>query len=117
MPPVPDIIGATICIIQSTKLCLVARSGTPRCQHQGKLMDTQQILGKFIKEELAFGQGAVDFTVDDALIEQGIIDSLGILKLSTFVEKEFGIRIDDEDLVPENFENIAALAHFIDSKK
>jgi len=54
---------------------------------------------------------------DDAhLLETGIIDSLGILEIVSFVEQEFKISISDEDLVPENFRSIASLATFIVSK-
>lgn len=48
----------------------------------------------------------------DSLLESGIVDSLGILEIVAFLEKEFGITISDEELVPENFESIESLAKF-----
>jgi len=48
----------------------------------------------------------------DSLLESGIVDSLGILEIVGFLEKEFGIAISDDELVPENFESIESLAKF-----
>jgi acyl carrier protein len=56
------------------------------------------------------------FTDDDHLLERGIIDSLGILEVVSFVEQEFKLSISDEDLVPDNFRSIASLATFVVSK-
>ena len=53
----------------------------------------------------------------DSLLDSGIIDSLGILDLATFVEREFGVTLTDEELVPENFDSLDALSSFLDRKK
>ncbi len=53
---------------------------------------------------------------DDPLLKGGLIDSMGILELVTFVEKEFGIVVSDEDLLPENFGSIRSLTEFVHNK-
>ena len=53
----------------------------------------------------------------DPLLSHGIIDSLGILEVVAFVEREFGITVADEELVPESFESIASIAGFVDAKR
>ena len=53
---------------------------------------------------------------EESLINSGVIDSLGVLDLVTFLEKEFEITGSDDDLVPKNFESIAGLASFVRSK-
>jgi len=53
---------------------------------------------------------------DEPLLGNGLIDSLGILEVVTFVEKEFGIVVSDEDLTPENFGSIHNLANFVHNK-
>lgn len=53
---------------------------------------------------------------DEPLLKNGLIDSLGILEVVTFIEKEFGIIIADEDLLPENFGSIHSLADFVHNK-
>ncbi len=54
---------------------------------------------------------------DDSLLELGIIDSVKMLDLIAFIEKEFAITVDDDDLFPENFDSINAIVNYIQSKK
>ena len=54
---------------------------------------------------------------EEPLLENGILDSLGILDLVTYLEEEFGISVDDEELVPDNFQNIKRLASFVSEKQ
>src|SRR6267143_357230 len=49
---------------------------------------------------------------DTALLEKGILDSLGILDVVGFLENEFSIMIADEELVPENFQSLSTLSSF-----
>jgi len=53
---------------------------------------------------------------DDSLLGSGIVDSLGVLDLVAFVEGEFGITIDAEELLPENFQSISSLTCFVKTK-
>jgi acyl carrier protein len=50
------------------------------------------------------------------LLESGIVDSLGMLDLVSFLEKSFSIQIADEELTPENFATIASLTDFVKRK-
>jgi acyl carrier protein len=56
---------------------------------------------------------------DDAssFLDRGVIDSTGVLELVSFVEAEYGIAVADEDIVPDNFDSIDALAGFVARKK
>jgi acyl carrier protein len=56
---------------------------------------------------------------DDAvsLLRAGIIDSTGVLELVTHVEREYGINVPDDDLVPANFDSINALVEFVQRKR
>ena len=53
---------------------------------------------------------------EDPLLKNGLIDSLGILEVVTFLEKEFGIVVSDEELLPENFGSIHSLSSFVQQK-
>ncbi len=53
---------------------------------------------------------------DCPLILEGILDSMGIVSLLGFIEKRFSIRIDNDELVPENFETLLAISKLIESK-
>jgi len=50
---------------------------------------------------------------DEHLLANGIVDSLGILDLVGYLEREFGITITDEDLVPEHFESLRRITKFV----
>jgi acyl carrier protein len=52
----------------------------------------------------------------DPLLESGVLDSLGVLDLVSFVEQEFSVHVADDELVPENFQTIDRIAAFVASK-
>ena len=54
---------------------------------------------------------------DEPLLQNGVLDSLGILELVSCLEQEFGISVDDEDLAPDNFQTIERLAAFVAEKR
>lgn len=66
-----------------------------------------------IVETFLFGEprGAMEDT--DSLMENGIIDSLGVLELVTRIEEKYGIKVEDEELIPENLDSIASLSNFV----
>jgi acyl carrier protein len=53
---------------------------------------------------------------DTMIFKEGILDSMGLMTLITFLEEEFGIATQDTDLVEENFETIAAITNFVTQK-
>lgn len=55
-------------------------------------------------------------TVEDDLLESGLIDSLGILDLVSYLEQEFGIVMADDELTPEHFQCVDRLAQFVEFK-
>ncbi len=53
---------------------------------------------------------------EEALLDSGVVDSLGILEIVNFLEEEFKVAITDEELLPENFSSIQTLAIFVEQK-
>ena len=53
---------------------------------------------------------------DDSLLVQGIVDSLGVLEVVTFIETEFQLTITDDELLSDHFESIASMADFVAQK-
>lgn len=80
-------------------------------------MTDADALREFISRELPGGRPPEELTDDLPLIRERVIDSLGIFQLVAFIESEFGVEIDDDEVVLENFETIAALVDFIESKR
>ena len=54
-----------------------------------------------------------DFTNDESFLRSGTIDSTGMLELISFVETNFDLEIDDEELVPENLDSVDNLVGFL----
>jgi len=53
---------------------------------------------------------------DASLIEQGIVDSLGVLEIVAFIETQFSIILEDDEMLGENFDSIASLTAFVQAK-
>jgi len=52
-----------------------------------------------------------------SFLEDGIVDSTGILELLLFVEETFGIQVEDEEVIPDNFDSVERLNRYIHTKK
>ena len=77
--------------------------------------NTASRIHTFIAEDLLMGQG-VEFGNDDSLLEEGIIDSLGLLEVVTFIEGEFAIAVEDEEVTLDNFGSVGAIASYVESR-
>lgn len=71
----------------------------------------------FVVETFLFGDTATEVPEQGSFIEQGIIDSTGILELVAFVEDTFGITVADAEILPANFDSIARVAEFVARKR
>jgi len=74
------------------------------------------VIAKFIADELLPGKGIDEVGFDESLIDSGILDSLALVRLITFVEDRFAITVRDDDVVPENFQTIGAIEAYIRKK-
>jgi acyl carrier protein len=77
--------------------------------------DLKNKIKSFIIENFLFGN-ANGLSNDTSFLEEGIIDSTGVLELITFLEDEFSITVDDEELIPENLDSIDNVAVFVEKK-
>ncbi len=81
-------------------------------------LSDQEIKSKirdFIVENFLFGS-ADELNDDSSFLDGGIIDSTGVLELVEFLEEDFSISIDDEELIPENLDSINNVAAFLKTK-
>lgn len=80
------------------------------------MSDTKEKVRAFIVENFMFGndEGLSD---DTSFLEQGIIDSTGVLELVDFLEEAFSIKVDDEELIPENLDSIQNLVVYLSKKQ
>jgi acyl carrier protein len=71
----------------------------------------------FIVENFLFGNREKLPADDDSFLQKGLIDSTGILEVVNFIEEKFGIRVEDDELLPENLDSVRSLAGFIARKR
>ncbi|MCF6267860.1 MAG: acyl carrier protein [Desulfuromusa sp.] len=80
------------------------------------MSDTKTKIRTFIVENYLFGDddGLEETT---SFLDEGIIDSTGILELIDFISEEFSIEVEDEELIPENLDSINNVTKFIATKQ
>jgi acyl carrier protein len=66
----------------------------------------------FIRTELIYDDEK-DFDESTNLIERGIVDSMSLVRLISFLEENYNIQVQDEDIVPENFSSLNTIAGFL----
>jgi acyl carrier protein len=70
----------------------------------------------FIVETFPTGRGKIQLDDQTSFLESGIIDSTGVLELVAFLEDDFGIIVEDSELVPENLDSISNICGYLESK-
>jgi acyl carrier protein len=77
-------------------------------------MAIDEILRKYISEEK--GITFDDIGNDTSLLESGLIDSVNMVQILSFIEEQFGIKVEDNELIPENFDTINSIFNLIKGK-
>jgi acyl carrier protein len=78
-------------------------------------MTIQERVRHFIEENFYVSDPA-ELADDTLLLTSGIVDSTGMLEIIAFLEADFGIRITDEETIPENLGSVACIAGFMEKK-
>ena len=72
---------------------------------------------EFIKTEVNPDCNLEGLGDDEPLVDSGIIDSLGILKIMAFLDEEFGVDLSDQQITPDNFKNITSICSLVEKNK
>ena len=80
-------------------------------------MQVADTIRDFILQELAADQQELNISQSDDLVAMGVLDSMAILQLADYLEKEFGVKVSDNDMVPENFGSLERIDQFVQKKK
>ena len=74
-------------------------------------------LRQYVIDNFLFGQGGSELKNDDSFMERGIVDSTGVLELVAFLEEQFQVKVEDEDLIPANLDSINNLLLYLNKKQ
>jgi acyl carrier protein len=80
-------------------------------------MSAEQKVRKYILENYLFTDDESALTNGDSFLDKGIIDSTGIMEVIFFLEEEFGVHVEDDEMVPENLDSVNNIVAYISKKQ
>lgn len=80
------------------------------------MSDLKSDIRKFVVDTFLFGQdnGLAD---DASFLGEGIVDSTGVLELVAHIEKAYGVKVQDDELIPDNLDSVEAIASYLKRKQ
>lgn len=79
------------------------------------MMGIEETVAKYISDNIIFTD-RYPHPYDASFLNEGIIDSMNILELVMFVEEQFGVKVEDEEIIPDNFDSVSRIAAYVGSK-
>jgi acyl carrier protein len=79
-------------------------------------MTVEEQIRQYVADNFLFSDDGYQLSEDASFLEEGIVDSTGVLELVMFVEEIFNVTVKDEEIVPENFDSVSRLATYIRRK-
>jgi acyl carrier protein len=80
------------------------------------IMQIEKDIKDFIAKQFLFSEDGFPYSDDTSFLQEGIIDSLGVMELVTFVQDTYKITIDPTEVTPEHFDSVEKLSAFVKSK-
>ena len=80
-------------------------------------MDIRAEIRNFIADNFMIGRDPAQLTDSESLLDKGIVDSTGVLELIGFIETNYQIKMEDEELIPANLDSVNNLVKYIQRKK
>jgi acyl carrier protein len=77
----------------------------------------ESVISDYIGREIVQDPAQLPLSNETPLLEEGILDSLGLLQLVVFLEERFGITVDETDLVPENFASVETICAYLRARE
>jgi acyl carrier protein len=71
---------------------------------------------KYVMDNFLMGACAEELRDEDSFMGRHVIDSVGVLELISYLEQTFGIKIEDEDMVPDNLDSLNAVRRYLQRK-
>lgn len=72
---------------------------------------------RFLEENFLYMRPNFELGDDDRLLERGVVDSMGVAEMVTFLEDEFGVTTSDEDITEANLGSLNAIGRFVSRKR
>jgi acyl carrier protein len=79
-------------------------------------LEIEQKIRRFIEQNFLFREDRGGLSAEESLLDAGLVDSTGVLELVAFLESDFGITIEDAEIVPDNLDSIRAISSYVQRK-
>ena len=79
-------------------------------------MEVREQIRNYIAETFLFSDDGFNMSDDVSFLDEGIIDSMGVLELIMFTEETFTVSVEDDEIKPENFDSVNKLYDYIQRK-
>lgn len=84
--------------------------------NQAENQQVEQPIREFIAANIIYSQEGFHYADDASLLQEGVIDSLGVVELVTFVQKQFNVKVEQQEVTPDNFDSVMKLSAFVRRK-
>lgn len=81
-----------------------------------EMVDIEEKLTAFISDVFLAGSGSTPINSRTSLLESRVVDSLGILEIIEFMEREFEITVEETEMIPENLDSIERMSRYLRGK-
>ena len=79
-------------------------------------MSIEATVRDYVLENYLFTDDESQLNNDDSFLEKGILDSTGILEIINLIEEEFGIKVEDHEMIPENLDSVNNVVTYVTKK-
>lgn len=79
-------------------------------------MSIEDQIKDYIAKNLLFSDNGFPYDDNVSFLDEGIVDSVGVMELVSFVEDNFGVQVEDLDITPENFDSVNKITAYIRRK-
>ncbi len=80
------------------------------------MADAKTAVKAYISENFLMGQSDIELGDDTSFLEMGLLDSTGVIELVSFLEEEFGIQVEDDEITPENLDTLNRICNYVEQK-
>jgi acyl carrier protein len=80
------------------------------------MQNVEETIRTYIAKNILFSGDGYPYPDDASFLNEGIVDSMNMLELVMFVEEQFDVHVEDQDIVPDNFDSVSKLATYVRRK-
>ena len=79
--------------------------------------DVKADVRRYIEDNFILGARSAPLADSDSFLEHHVLDSTGFLELITFIEETYSIKVEDDEMTPENLDSVDSIAAFLERKR